>query len=142
MKLLVSTIPCLQSDDCCMDLQVTQDQQALADADLDAVKSALSSFLRKQQDLPIASSRSNTVGQAPAATGTQAIPASRDGDKAGAAGKKGKGAAEPAMPVLQTVPGQVAELGKWSSMLQTDGGIVLQDADLADWLAGLLRAHC
>ena len=127
-------------------MQVNESQQALADADLDKLKLSLSSFLTKQQGL--ASSRSTPDAEAqhsaaPQAPALAAAPANKAADKAASAGpaKKGKGSAEPAIPLLQTVTGQITELSRWSSMLQTNAGITLQDDELADWLAGLLRLH-
>lgn len=123
-------------------MQANESQQALADSDLEKLKSSLSSFLTKQQSL--AASRSTPEVQAQLSSAPEAAPApvSKAADKAATPAKKGKGVTEPAVPLLQTVPGQVAELGKWSSLLQTNTGVVLQDTDLANWLAELLRSHC
>ena len=124
-------------------MQVNESQQALTDSDLDKLKLSLSSFLTKQQGLassrstPDAQSQHSGVPQAPAA----AAPANRARDKTAGPAKMGKGSTEPAIPLLQTVTGQMTELSKWSSMLQTNAGVTLQDDELADWLAGLLRLH-
>ena len=127
---------------------MNESQQALAVPDLDKLNFSLSSFLSKQQGPT--SNRSTPDAQAQQSGGPQAAsaPASKATDQAAdkaadkaALAKKGKGVAEPAVPLLQTVPGQVAELSRWSSMLQTNSGIVLQDNNLADWLADLLRMH-
>lgn len=125
--------------------QVTKSQQALPDADLEVLKSALSAFFSKQQGP--SSSRPTTERQAwELGASHAAAPSSKAGDKAADKAalpiKKGKGTTEPGLPVLQTVPGQIAELSRWSNMLQTNHGLILQDADMADWLASLLKAHC
>ena len=121
-------------------LQVNESQQALPDSDLDKLKLSLSSFLNKQQGL--ASSRSTPDAQAQHSGALQAPAlAAAPADKAAGPAKKGKGSTEPPMPLLQTVTGQVTELSRWSSMLQTNAGVTLQDHGLADWLAGLLRLH-
>lgn len=127
-----------------MAVQVTESQQALPDADLDELRSSLRAFFTKQPGPP--SSRSAPVPQAPdsslpPATASKAVEKASD-KTAAAAAKKGKGSNEPAVPTLQTVPGQIAELSRWSSMLEADAGLVLQDADFADWLAMLLKEHC
>ena len=125
-------------------MQVHESQQPLADADFDKLKLSLSSFLTKQQGL--ASSRSTPDAEAqhcavPQAPALAAAPAIKAADKAAGPAKKGKGSTEPALPLLQTVTGQVTDLSRWSSMLQTNAGVTLQDDELADWLAGLLRLH-
>ena len=125
-------------------MQVNESQQALADSDLDKLKLSLSSFLTKQQGL--ASNRSTPDAQAqhpsvPQAPALAMAPAGKAADKAAGSAKKGKGTTEPAVPLLQTVTGQMTELSRWSSMLQTNAGVTLQDDELADWLAGLLRLH-
>lgn len=123
-------------------MQAKESQQALADSDLEKLRWSLGSFLTKQQGL--ATSQTTPEEQPQRSSGPQAAPApvSKAADRAATPAKKAKGVTEPAVPLLQTVPGQVAELGKWSSILQTNTGVVLQDADLADWLAELLRSHC
>ena len=124
--------------------QVTESQQALADADLEVLKSAVSSFFSKQQGPD--SSRPITARQVQElSAGQAAAPSSREdkaADKAATPVKKGKGIIEPGVPVLQTVPGQIAELSRWSNMLQPNNGLILQDNDMADWLASLLKVHC
>ena len=125
-------------------MQVNESQQALADADLDKLKLSLSSFLTKQQgqatsrSTPDAQAQHSGVPQAPALA---AALANKAADKAAGPAKKGKGSTEPAVPPLQTVTGQLTELSRWSSMLQTNTGVTLQDDELADWLAGLLSLH-
>lgn len=125
-------------------VQVNETQQVLADSDLDKLQSSLSSFLSKQQGFPSnrptldAQAQHSGAPQAPALT---AALAHQEADKAAGPGKKGKGSIEPAVPPLQTVAGQMSALSRWSSMLQTDAGVTLQDDKLADWLANLLRLH-
>lgn len=123
-------------------MQANESQQTLAESDLEELKSSLGSFLGKKKGL--ATSRSTPEIQAQHFNAPQAAtaPVSKALDKAATPVKKGKGATEPAVPVLQTVPGQLAELGKWSSILQTSTGVILQENDLAHWLAELLRLHC
>ena len=121
---------------------MNETQQVLAYSDLDKLQSSLSSFLSKQQGLPSnrrtldAQAQHSGVPQAPALA---AAPAHQEADKAAGPAKKGKGSTEPAVPLLQTVAGQVSALSRWSSMLQTNAGVTLQDDTLADWLAKLLR---
>lgn len=125
-------------------VQVNQSQQVLADSDLDKLQSSLSSFLSKQQGFSSnrptldAQAQHSGVPQAPAVT---AALDHQEADKAAGPAKKGKGSAEPAVPLLQTVAGQVSALSRWSSMLQTDAGVTLQDDNLADWVANLLQLH-
>lgn len=125
-------------------MQVNESQQVLADSDLDMLQSSLSSFLSKQQGFPSnrptldAQAQHSGVPQAPALA---TAPAHQEADKAAGPAKKGKGSTEPAVPLLQTVTGQVSALSRWSSMLETNAGVTLQDDNLEDWLANLLRLH-
>ena len=123
-------------------MQANESQQALTDSDLEKLRSRLSCFLSKQQALISSPSTPEAQAQHSSAPQAASAPASKVADKAATPAKKAKGITEPAVPLLQTVPGQITELGKWSSMLRTNTGVVLQDSDLADWLAELLRLHC
>lgn len=123
---------------------MTNNQQALGDDEVSGLKARVSAFFSKQQTLT--SSRPSTAPHSYQASASPASaapgPATASGkaaDKTAAPGKKGK---EPAVPLLLTVAGQQQELTKWSNMLQANNGIILQDAECADWLANLLKFHC
>ena len=124
-----------------MCLQVTDSQQALGDAELSKLKSSISAFFAKDQSLldsqpivPVHSEGPSVEASAPAAAAVAPAKA--------AAPKKGKAGSDPAVPLLSTVPGQQQELEKWSSMLHTETGLILQDVECAEWLHSLLKHHC
>ncbi len=125
--------------------QVTDTQQALGEADLSRLKASVSAFFSKQQGPPSDRSSTTPLVEESAASSTTtasaAAPVSKAAEKAIAPTKKGKGGSDPAVSVLSIVAGQQQELTRWSNMLQTDNGIILQDAKCAEWLAGLLKAH-
>lgn len=116
----------------------------MSDADLNLLRSAMAAFLSKcEEPAPatpaeaagsVANDPSVAAGEGPPA----GSPPPKTADKPGTA-KKGKASAEPALPALATLDGQMAELRKWNSMLDTTSGLTLQDADCADWLASLLK---
>ena len=125
---------------------MTNSQQALGDDEVSRLKASVSAFFSKQQTLT--SSRSSTAPHSDQASASPASvtpgPASASGkaaDKTAAPGKKGKVPGEPTVPLLSSVAGQQQELLKWSNMLQANNGIMLQDAECADWLANLLKIH-
>ena len=111
------------------------------------LKASVSAFFSKQA---LISSRPSTAphsDQASVASPASVTPgpataSGRAADKTAAPGKKGKVPGEPAVPLLSTVAGQQQELVKWSNMLQANNGVILQDAECADWLANLLKIHC
>ena len=122
---------------------MTDTQQALEDSELNRLKDSVNAFFSKQQGLP--SSRPGTapaVEEAATTTAAAVAAPSKAADKAPVSAKKGKGSSEPAVPVLSTVVGQQQELTKWSNLLQTNIGLVLQDAECAEWLSSLLKDHC
>ena len=126
---------------------MTNNQQALGDDEVSRLKESVSAFFSKQQTLT--SSCPSTAPHSDQASASLASvtpgPATASGkaaDKTAAPGKKGKVPGEPAVPLLSTVAGQQQELLKWSNMLQGNNGIILQDAECADWLANLLKIHC
>ena len=123
---------------------MTNNQQALGDDEVSRLKASVSAFFSKQQTLT--SSRPSTAPHSDQASASPASvtpgPATASGkaaDKTAAPAKKEK---ELAVPLLSTVAGQQQELVKWSNMLQANNGIILQDAECADWLANLLKIHC
>ncbi|KAL0048239.1 hypothetical protein WJX82_010821 [Trebouxia sp. C0006] len=128
-------------------LQVTNNQQALGDDEVSKLKASVSAIFSKQQTLtssrPSTAPHSDQASASPASvTPGPAIASGKAADKTAAPGKKGKVPGEPTVPLLSTVAGQQQELMKWSNMLQANNGIILQDAECADWLANLLKIHC
>lgn len=121
--------------------QVSNSQTPLLPAELDHLRARLGACLSKSPPVPSNATAPKTAPDAPARDATPpaaASPPPKTPDKTAAA-KKSKADAEPVVPVLSTVEGQMAELGKWNSILSLDTGFVVQDAACADWLAGLLR---
>lgn len=111
------------------------------------MKAGMNAFFSKQLGLPgsrPSTAQSDLASARPASVTPSTASGSKATDKAAPPGtaKKGKGASEPAVPLLSSVAGQQQELTKWSNMLQTGNGVILQDAELADWLASLLKLHC
>lgn len=126
---------------------MTNNQKALETDEVSRLKASVGAFFGKQQTL--SSSRPGTAPHSDWATASLSSdtpgPAAASGkaaDKTAAPGKKGKVPGEPTVPLLSTVAGQQQELVKWSNMLQANNGIILQDAECADWLANLLKIHC
>lgn len=117
----------------------------MSDTELSKLRTALATFLSKSQ-APEAATAAEAAGvnasDVPAAATGRAAgsPPLKTPDKSATA-KKGKAGAEPALPALSTPEGQLIELGKWNSMLDTSSGFAAQDAECADWFASLLHEH-
>ena len=113
----------------------------MSEGDLDQLKNSIAAFLSKSHApvivSPAAIAGSATDNTAAAATARAAgSPPPRTPDKATTA-KKGQAGTEPPPPALSTCEGQMAELSKWHSIVNT--GFAAQDAECADWLASVLK---